>query len=58
MTMPLNEVKATLASIAKARNFGDGVELGTKTIYGAVGKKVIKIDRRGGGPGGRLVFNL
>lgn len=56
--MPLNEVKATLASIAKARNFGDGVELGTKTIYGAVGKKVIKIDRRGGGPGGRLVFNL
>ena len=55
----MNEVKEGLAAMIKARGWeatSEGAEgLGTKVIYAVVGKKVVRIDRRGG-VSGRLRF--
>ncbi|WWC90487.1 uncharacterized protein L201_005423 [Kwoniella dendrophila CBS 6074] len=44
----MNELKEHLNSVAKVRNFDNSSGLGTKIIYAAVGKRIIKIDRKGG----------
>ncbi|WVQ95073.1 hypothetical protein IAU59_002166 [Kwoniella sp. CBS 9459] len=45
----MNELKEALGSVAKARGFEGAGGLGTKMIYAAVGKRVIKIERGRGG---------
>ncbi|WVQ71989.1 hypothetical protein IAR50_001533 [Cryptococcus sp. DSM 104548] len=47
----MNEIKEVLQSIAQARGWGGAGQLGTKVIYAAVGKRAVKIDRKGGGAG-------
>ncbi|WWC93458.1 hypothetical protein V866_000292 [Kwoniella sp. B9012] len=44
----MNELKEHLGSIAKARNFDGASSNSTKIIYAAVGKRMIRIDRKGG----------
>ncbi|WVQ68389.1 uncharacterized protein L199_006597 [Kwoniella botswanensis] len=44
----MNELKEHLASIAKARNFDGASSNSTKIIYAAVGKRMVRIDRKGG----------
>lgn len=51
----LNEVKERLGAMAKARGWDGADDLGTKAVYGGVGKRVVRIDRRGGG-GGKVKF--
>ncbi|WRT68533.1 uncharacterized protein IL334_005510 [Kwoniella shivajii] len=50
----MNELKESLTSIAKARKFDGASGLGTKVIYAAVGKRTVKIERKGGS--GRVRF--
>ncbi|WWD19191.1 hypothetical protein CI109_103649 [Kwoniella shandongensis] len=47
----MNEVKETLGSVAKARGWDGAGGLATKVIYAAVGKRTVRIDRKGGGSG-------
>ncbi|WWD02259.1 hypothetical protein V865_000297 [Kwoniella europaea PYCC6329] len=44
----MNELKEHLGSIAKARNFDGASSNSTKIIYAAVGKRMVRIDRKGG----------
>ncbi|OCF57571.1 hypothetical protein L486_05030 [Kwoniella mangroviensis CBS 10435] len=44
----MNELKEHLGSIAKARNFDGASSNATKIIYAAVGKRMVRIDRKGG----------
>ncbi len=46
-------LKELLGVAAKERGWDE--MMGTKVIYGAVAKKAVKIDRRGGG-GGKVLF--
>ncbi|WWC71448.1 uncharacterized protein I206_105404 [Kwoniella pini CBS 10737] len=52
----MNEMKESLTSIAKARNFDGANTVGTKIIYAAVGKRTISIDRKGGS--GKIRFAI
>ncbi|WVF67555.1 hypothetical protein IAT40_002312 [Kwoniella sp. CBS 6097] len=45
----MNELKEALGSVAKERGFEGASGLGTKMIYAAVGKRVVKIERGKGG---------
>ncbi|KAK8854665.1 hypothetical protein IAR55_003404 [Kwoniella newhampshirensis] len=47
----MNEMKESLGSVAKARGWDGAGGLATKVIYAAVGKRTIRIDRKGGGSG-------
>lgn len=47
----MNEVKEFLGNVAKERGWDGAGGLGTKVIYAAVGKRVVKIERKGGGAG-------
>ncbi|OWT38149.1 hypothetical protein C362_04015 [Cryptococcus neoformans Bt1] len=47
----MNEVKESLGNVAKERGWDGAGGLGTKVIYAAVGKRVVKIERKGGGAG-------
>lgn len=49
------EVKENLASVSRARGWDGAEGLTNKVIFTAVGKKIIRIDRRGK-PGGSLRF--
>jgi hypothetical protein len=53
--MPMNETKERIAAMIRARGWETELEaaeaLSNRTIYGAMGKKVVRIDRRGGGMG-------
>ena len=53
----MQAIKETLGSTARARGWEGGQDIATKIIYMAVGKRVVKIDRRGGS-GGKVAFNL
>ncbi|WWC63424.1 uncharacterized protein I303_106026 [Kwoniella dejecticola CBS 10117] len=44
----MTDLKEQLTSIAKARQFDGANTVGTKMIYAAVGKRAIRIDRKGG----------
>jgi len=56
-TVSVQAIKETLGSTARARGWEGGEDMATKIIYTAVGKRVVKIDRRGGS-GGKVAFNL
>jgi len=51
----MNEAKESIAAMVRARGWETDLEaaegMSNRTIYGAMGKKVIRIDRRGGGMG-------
>lgn len=47
----MNEIKESLGSVAKEKGWDGAGGLGTKIIYAAVGKRVVKIERKGGGAG-------
>ena len=55
ISVPMNEVKERIASMIRARGWEMDLAaaegLSNRTIYGAMGKKVVRIDRRGGGMG-------
>ena len=51
----MNEIKESLANVVKDRGWMEGTDVGTKVVYLALGKRCLKIDRRGGG-GGRVSF--
>ncbi|RXK42411.1 hypothetical protein M231_00401 [Tremella mesenterica] len=53
--MAMNDVKDRLAAVVKARGWDDAAGQATKVVYAAVGRRTVKIDRRGGG-GGRIKF--
>ncbi|EIW68286.1 hypothetical protein TREMEDRAFT_57270 [Tremella mesenterica DSM 1558] len=53
--MAMNDVKDRLAAVVKARGWEDAAGQATKVVYAAVGRRTVKIDRRGGG-GGRIKF--
>jgi hypothetical protein len=53
----MNELKDHLGNIARDRGWSGPDADVTKTVYGVVGKKTVKIDRRGGN-GGTLSFAL
>lgn len=56
-TVTMQASKDTLGSIVKARGWTFEDDFITKTIYAGVGKRVVKIDRKGGF-GGRVFFAL
>ncbi|KAL0247230.1 hypothetical protein I308_104265 [Cryptococcus tetragattii IND107] len=49
--MDMNEIKESLGNVAKEKGWDGAGGLGTKVIYAAVGKRVVKIERKGGGAG-------
>ena len=53
--LPLQSAKESLESVARARGWEGDEEHITRIIYVGVGKRILKIDRKGGG-GGRLCF--
>ncbi len=51
----MSDLKESLGAIAAARGWDK--DMATKVIYGAVAKRTVKIDRRGGG-GGKVLFSI
>ena len=51
----MNDIKEQLAVVGQAKGWTEGTDLGTKVVYQAMGKRCVKIDRRGGN-GGKVSF--
>lgn len=51
LSMPMNEVKDSLGATARARKWEDADSLPSTVIFKLVGKKCMRIDRRGGASG-------
>lgn len=53
--VPMPEAKSGLGAVCRARGWDGAEDLASKTIYAAVGRRAVRIDRRGGG-GGKVRF--
>jgi hypothetical protein len=54
-SIAMTETKLALAAVTKARGWDASENMATKLVYEAVAKRVVKINRKGGG-GGRVTF--
>lgn len=55
MVVPIPEIKANLEAVARARDWDGPADHASRTFYVCVGRKFVRLDRRGGG-GGRMRF--
>lgn len=56
MVVPIPEVKANLEAVARARGWDGPTDHASRTVFVCVGRKLARLDRRGGG-GGRMRFS-